>query len=387
MRENYGLMRGPTLAVLLVASPVAADGLDLPALPPTFDLPPPPVAAPDPPAIKLGGYVEAFEAFDFARPPNHIINLRAFDDRSGTLTLQNAVIEATWTHGPVSGRIALQAGEAPDLYYGSEPLVPATGTAPANDPTDWRHVQEAWAQWDTGRVQLAAGLFLSPVGTEDLAEKDDWSWSRSNLFLLLPTYHVGARATVPFHDSWKATAAVYNGWNDALNTNYTPCVSASIGYEKADVVAQLLYFGGEERYSGDPDGRPWRHLLDAYVQAPLAHGFSFGLHGDVGTEHGALARSSWQSAAAYLKYDLTSTIWFAGRADFVREPRTAATPILTPVALLASGTLTAAYRPVDGFEVRMDYRHDHANAAAFYGSDIIDRRTQNTATLGMLAWF
>ena len=58
---------------------------------------------------------------------------------------------------------------------------------------------------DAGRVQLAAGLFLSPIGTEDLAEKDDWSWSRSNLFLTLPTYHVGAKATVAVPEATSAT--------------------------------------------------------------------------------------------------------------------------------------------------------------------------------------
>lgn len=384
-------MRGATIAVLLAARAAAADPvvepprLELPHPLPPFDLPPPP--APEP-AIKLGGYVEAFEAFDFARPANHIINLRAFDARSGTITLQNAVIEATWTHGPVSGRIALQAGEAPDLYYAGEPRVPAIGTVPANDSSTWRHVQEAWAQWDTGRLQLAAGLFLSPIGTEDLAEKDNWSWSRSNLFLALPTYHVGAKAAVPFGDGWKVTAAVYNGWNDALDNNHTPCTSLALAYEKGDVLASILYFGGKERASTDPDGLPWRHLLDAYIQAPIAHGISFGLHGDVGVERGTIATTTWQSAAAYLRYDLTEQLWFAGRADFVREPRTPATAILIPVAFLASGTLTAGYRPVDGFELRLDYRHDHASDQIFFGRDAaLDRRTQNTVTLGMLAWF
>jgi hypothetical protein len=112
------------------------------------------------------------------------------------------------------------------------------------------------------------------------------------------------------------------------------------------------------------------------------------VHGNAGLERGTLGTTWWQAAALYLRQDVTKQLWLAGRADFVREPRTAATPILIPVELVASGTLTAGYRPVDGFELRLDVRHDHASDALFFGAaDLLDRRTQSTVTLGALAWF
>src|SRR4051812_40590049 len=133
-----------------------------------------PQSAEDSPAtIKVGGYLEIYDQFNFRRPSNGVTNLRAYDVRDSSIALQNAVIETTWTKGVLSGRIALQIGDAGDTYYGAEPVLPAAGSTPATGPSEWRHLQEAWATWQTAcKLELSAGLFLSPIGPEGLATRD-----------------------------------------------------------------------------------------------------------------------------------------------------------------------------------------------------------------------
>src|SRR5262245_25952414 len=126
--------------------------------------PPPPA----PPSIVLAAYLETYLQYNLRAPSNGVTALRLFDARHDSLAIQNAVVDATWTKGALSGRVALQAGDAGDLYT-------STGDR------SFRNLQEAWVAWATPvDVELAAGLFLSPVGPEVVATRDDWNWSRSD---------------------------------------------------------------------------------------------------------------------------------------------------------------------------------------------------------------
>jgi hypothetical protein len=51
-----------------------------------------------------------------------------------------------------------------------------------------------------------------------MAVRDNWNWSRSNLFFGLPFYHTGVRATYALTELG-ITAGGYNGWNSVLDNN------------------------------------------------------------------------------------------------------------------------------------------------------------------------
>jgi hypothetical protein len=355
------------------------------------------VAAAD---TKLGGYAEIYDQWNFDDPSNGVTNLRGFDDRHASFTVQNAVLDATWTKDTLSGRVALQVGDAPDTYYQSEPRIPAQGTQPASGPDAWRHVQEAWFAWQSPyELELAAGIFLSPIGPEVVATKDNWNWSRSDLFFSLPFYHSGVRVKHAFGDSgWSAVAMVSNGWNNAIDNNQQPSIQLAAAYGKGDWLAQVLYFGGVERSPGAPEGSPWRHLGDAYVQGPVAGPVTFLVHADAGTEHGTFGADSWAAIAGYLKIDLSPRVYLATRGDVMREWHAdGGAPIFWPMAWISSATATASWRPVPGLDLRLELRHDHASANAYFGGSvphdpatgdaIVNRESQTTITGGAIAWF
>src|SRR5262245_43260847 len=174
--------------------------------------------------ITLSGYVEVFYQWNFNDPSNGITNYRGFDNRHDSFTLDNVVLDALGETGKsVSAHFALQFGHTPETYYLSEPLSPGTPGAGSTGPSVWKFLQVANIAWHApvGRkgLLLEGGLFLSPIGPEGMAVKDQWNWSRSTLFFGLPFYHTGLRATYAWTDRISTTLAAYNGWNSVVDNN------------------------------------------------------------------------------------------------------------------------------------------------------------------------
>lgn len=364
-------------------------------------------AAPPAAQVALSAYVEAFYQWNFARPGNGITNLRGYDDRHDSITLSNVVLDAAGRYERVSGRLALQVGHTPSSYYLVEPTSPAAGSAGESDAHTWRFLQQANLGWDAplGRgVLFEAGLFLSPIGPESIAAKDDWNFSRSNLFFGLPAYHTGARATVTVNDAVKVVGAVYNGWNSVVDNNGFKSASAQLLFARGPLSLGVLYFGGVERARGAAEGSAWRHLFDAWAQLDATCRLQLLAHADAGFEVNDLGTSHWLAGALYARFRALDVLYLAARGDFMSEtagadgPDVAAT-IFWPatdedhVARVASATFTVDLRPSDHLSFRLELRHDDANVDMFFGHRLDEaapvprRRTQQTLTGAAIAWF
>lgn len=346
-----------------------------------------PTPSPTPaPSISVGAVLETYFAWNMNRPENGITAFRGFDARHNTFALSNAVIDVRGAAGAVSGRLALQTGDTPDIYYGAE----AT--------SDIRHVLEATIAWKApvGKgLTLDTGIFLSPIGPEAMLVKDNWTWSRSTLFYGLPFYHVGVRATYPVSERWSVAGAVYNGWNNVTDTNGSKSVSVQALYAKPDkVTASLLYFGGAERPRGAPEGQPWRHLFDSHITATVSPTVSIQAHADAGFEDTTFGRSSWRAAALAARIKVSPSIYAAGRADVLEEtvPRSgagSAAPLFFPTTRVRSLTATLDARPADRMSVRLEFRHDSAASPIYFKgvNSTASAKSQSTLTFGLTAWF
>lgn len=349
------------------------------------------LADPAPQTITVGGYVEEYYQLDFENPSNRITNLRGFDNRSRTFTLSNVALDVKGESGPITAHVVLQVGHTPSTYYLVEPALPGANGVNATNGELWKYVQAAniTAKAPSDFV-IEAGLYPSPIGPEVLPVKDNWTWSRSNLFFGLPFYHTGAMVSHPLGGGWTGKLHVYNGWNSVTDNNGSPSVAASAAYANGDTTAQLLYFGGIER------GSAWRNLFDAIVQVPLTDELTVIVHGDTGVEPNDVGTAAWVAGAVSAKYQVCPDVYVAGRGDVFYE-KVAGSPIFWPVTWVAEGTATVAYQPIDHASVRLEYRHDHAAADAYFGGTVAtdvttgayvpNRRMQDTLTLGVTAWF
>jgi hypothetical protein len=359
--------------------------------------------------VTLAGYVEALYQWNFNNPSNGITNFRGFDTRHNTFTLSNVVLDATGVLGPVSVRLALQVGSTPETYYLAEPDRGSAGGAGASNLDVWKYIQQAVVAWRAplGRgLLLEAGVFLSPIGPEGMAVKDQWNWSRSNLFFGLPFYHTGMRASYGLTDALTLSVAGYNGWNSVVDNNDEKSVSAALDYVVTDrVTFHALYFGGVERShdSAERQGStPWRHVLDSYLAVYPRPWLSLMVHGNVGVEPNAFGTSWWAAGALYARVRLRPWLYLAARGDFFHETAASnatgtASNIFWPTSWVSSGTATLDARPHDNVSIRLEYRHDASDGPTYFrGAVATDAMTraftpnassQDTLTLGVTTWF
>jgi hypothetical protein len=352
-------------------------------------------------------YVEAYYAYNFARPSNGITNYRDFDNRHDTFSLTNAVAGVVFESGPMSGRLVAQVGSTPSTYYLSEPNLAGTNAANATNTDLWKFLQEAYVGYKApiGRgVSFEAGLFLAPIGPEAMAVKDNWNWSRSYLFGGLPFYITGARAGYSFDETWSASLGIYNGWNSVVDNNTEKSVLGLVNYHSGKLVAQLLYFGGVEWPPGSPLGRAWRSDFDVYAQWHALDWLSLAAEFNSGFDPNAFGTSAWYAGAIYARFRMLSWLYLALRGDRFYEhqgtgPAGTAPPIFWAGAKwVTEGTATLDVQPVDHLIVRFEYRHDQAESPLYFRGSVAglgtaaspfvpNSETQDTLTLGATTWF
>jgi hypothetical protein len=367
-------------------------------------------AAPPPlgtsPEVTPVGYVEAYYAYNFNRPSNGITNFRGFDNRHNTFSLSNAAIGANFEAGPIGGRLILQVGSTPSTYYRGEPALAGAAVGPSGAEL-WRHLQEAFVTYKAPvrrKLQLQLGLFASPIGLEVFAVKDNWNWSRSNLFFGLPFYHTGLRVTFELTDELSATAGVFNGWNSVVDNNEEKSLQANLTYRTGDgLLIQALYFGGVERPRGSPEGSPFRHHFDAFGQYDATGWLSLAGQADYGWESTRMGRTHWVAAALYARIEPMNRVYIAFRGDRFHESLaegsagTSSAVFWNGIEWVSSGTVTLDLRPHDQMSIRLEYRHDAASGPLYFERDvrgdggaapyIANVTTQDTAVLGATAWF
>jgi hypothetical protein len=370
-------------------------------------------AASAPETFTLGGYAELLYAFNFNEPSNGITHLRGFDNRHNSFTIANVALDAQWDAEDIVGRVTLQVGSTPATYYLAEPSLRGALGTNASDATLWQFVQQAYVGYrlpiGTGLL-VSAGLYLSPIGPEGMAVRDNWNWSRSNLFFGLPFYHTGVRLSYALDDRWAITLAGYNGWNTVLDNNEEKSIALQLTYSDPDrFVFSFLYFTGVERGTGAPEGRAWRHLFDAHATLHATEWLSFLLHVNAGFEPNTFGTSSWFASAAYARVRLLAEprLYVAARGDVFYEHAVtnamgSAGAIFWPATtsadqFVSSATLTVEVQPVDRVSFRAEYRHDHAGSPIYFGGVVatdpvsndfvMNRVSQDTVTLGATTWF
>ena len=377
------------VALLLLSSPVVAfaqadpgQGAATPqaATAPTVAATARPAEPASPPpwykAVTFSGSVDAYYQLRLDAAQDAALQQRAFDAPTG-FTLGQALLSSALAPAPAGFRVDLDFGNTASVVDAVSAAAAGTGT-----PTIGYHVLQAYAALKLGPAQLDVGRFVTSAGAEVVPAKDDWLYSRSLLFNLIPITHTGARVTVPVTSTLTAQAAVVNGW-DTVSTSYagkTGEMQLAYAGPSSTTVALTSYVGPNPTlWSGAPNAaHDWRTLVDLVAGTALNQ-LALNLNLDWGNESG----DNWYGASLMARYSLPGNhLRITGRGEYVRDDSG---------VRFGTGTGTDVWEATAGLsapvassaELRLEFRLDKASQNIFTpGKD-----TQATATLAALAWF
>ncbi|MBK9369259.1 MAG: outer membrane beta-barrel protein [Deltaproteobacteria bacterium] len=338
------------------------------------------------PTVRVGGFVEGYYAWNLNQPTNHVTALRGFDDRHNSLTLSLASAHVAVVDDVARGTIALQTGTVPAALFATEPT--GAGAFAATGARELSVVREAWGGATLARgVTLDAGVFLSPVGFDGAAAKDNRFWSLSNLGVGLPFYLTGVRVAAPLGENTTLTGGVFNGWNRIFDDNEGKTVGLWVDHQLPEGARlHALYIGGAEG-AGD---RPWRHTVDLWADLPVGPA-SLLIAGTAGQERREGGPARFAAAQLAVNVPVTESWGVGARGDVFYEVGSddALGAIFWPTSLLGEVTVGATHQLAPGVIVRLEARHDRALDPVFFADDPVSptETQQTTFTLGLSSSF
>ncbi len=340
--------------------------------------------------IRFGATLEAYYQYDWNRPPDRVIPLRAYDPRANTFSIQQAAFVLDAAPDVDAGRrygmrVDFQWGQATEVLQGS----------PVNEPRPdvYRNLWQAYGTYvfpvGPKGLQTDFGKFASMLGYETNYAKDNQAFSRAYLFNFLPYYHAGLRATYPINDTVSVLYMLTNGIQQTEDFNdFKSNHVAAIVKPTSQLTWTVNYYFGQEQVDPStnvepvdaPDG--WFRVFDTYVSyAPTSDvtlGFDVNyVTNEVTTDAEVLSE---QGLGAYARYQVDPHVGIGLRYERMDDEG-----LFGGIdQVLQEITLTTEYKFADGFLVRGEFRRDWSNQSFFPGpGGAADLKTgQNTLLIG-----
>ena len=383
--------RSVFLFVALLAAATASPAAGQPAQPAAPATASPAQTAPSGPLghLSFGATFEGYYQFNWNRPPDRVMPLRAYDTRSNVFSIQQTAIVIESAPSVADGR---RFGARVDLQFGQ-----ATETVQGNGaneprPDAYRHLWQAYGTYvfPVGRgLQADFGKFASNLGYETNYAKDNNHFSRAYLFNFLPFYHMGVRLTLPVSDKVTLMYALTNGiqQTEDFNTFKSSHVTAIIKPVSSLAWTTSYYAGREQPDGGLPDGPDGVfRVIDSYVTYTASPKLTLGVDANYVTNEVRKADESisLQGTGAYARYQVS-----APAAVSLRYERLDDEGLFGGIEqVLQEFTATFEHKFADGFLARAEFRRDWSNAQFFPGPRSGELRTrQNTALVGLVWWF
>lgn len=343
--------------------------------------------------LDVHGLLDTYAQHDFDRPPSGAVQLRAFDAKSDTLSLNFArltLARRPEVGGTAGFRLDVGVGDTADGYLRSDPAAAAYPRL----SRALSYVEQAFvtAQLpsDSG-VAIDAGKFGTPVGLEDNETQQNHNDSRSLLYTWAePTSHVGVRVTVQASETVAFSAFWLNGWNtNVVEGNGMRTIAAAASWRPA---AKLdlsgVYMAGFERAPqrlANPT-LALRHELDAFATFSPGANVSLSVTADYGRD-AAFHGVSWSGLGGYVHWRPRS--WLAGtlRGEHYADPDGFTTG--TPQRLAELTATIEVRRVVSDVTLigRVEYRRDQSDARVFEASSPARATHQDTLGLEVMALF
>lgn len=338
---------------------------------------------PAPPAWSVGpidfsGTLDGYYSLNFNHPDSGANNLRNFDVRANSFSLNMAELTLKHDPDPVGFRIDIGFGRAFDIMHAAEPLTRG------RDIFD--HLAQAYVSVkpkDWGGFQFDFGKFYTSAGAELTETYLNWNYSRSYLYANGPYYHFGARVSRPLTGWFTAGLQVVNGWNNVEDNNSGKTLGFTTAMAGKKISWTNAYYVGPEKTHANEG---YRHFWDTVVTLTPNAKASFYINFDYGVDKVRNGQDCDFYGIAFAHHYAFNN-WFSLSPRF--EVYKDAKGFITGTAqTLKEFTMTAECKLAEGFLARMEYRRDWSDKPFFdRGNELAAARSQSTLLIGFVAYF
>ncbi|HSA60285.1 MAG TPA: porin [bacterium] len=243
-------------------------------------------------------------------------------------------------------------------------------------------VQQAYADLTANvgnGITFRAGHFVTPIGYEVIESAYNLNTSRSLLFgFAIPFTHTGVTMTYPFSDKFTGMVGVVNGWDLIGDNNKGKSILAQLVYKPIDTLLLSLQgtFGPEQPGS---DGN-LRGLVDFVGTWTPNDKWIVGLNFDLGKEEGigGSGFANWWGGAGYVHWKPLDSFGLTLRGELMQDDGSRL--LIGTNGTVGEGTLTAHFYLGDGWETRIEARHDQADRGIYLRSNGTTRKFQDTVS-------
>jgi len=327
--------------------------------------------------IDFSGLVDGYYSLNFNHPASGTNNLRNFDVRANSFSLNMAKLVMEHSADPVGFRVDLAFGRSMELFHLTEPFQNGSGVM--------RNIMQAYVSFKPeklGGFQFDFGKFVTSAGAELTETHLNWNYSRAFLYANGPYYHFGARMSKPF-GRWTPGFQLVNGWNNVEDNNSGKTVGITNAFSGKRVSLYNNYYFGPEK-TGTNAG--YRHFVDTVLLLTPTDKAGFYVNYDYGVDKNEQKpHSHWNGIAFAGRYQVVQHWAFAARYEFYNDINGFITGTRQH---LQEFTGTLEYKHPKGFLTRLEYRRDWSNQPYFdRGNENASAKSQDTLLLGFVVYF
>lgn len=266
--------------------------------------------------VAFGGFVDAYYAYDFDRPPQLDRAFTTQAARHNEFNINLAFLEARLSSDRFHGRVAAQWGTSVQANYAGEPRVGSV-----SGPDVSRFIQEAYMGVKLARtLWVDGGVFFSHIGNETWISRDSWTYTRSLIAEYTPYYEAGVRTTWQATPRLLATGVVVNGWQNISETNSDKAVGIRLDYAARPSLTLSYdnFIGNEAPDTARARLRTFHEVIAKYAGPALGVAVS----ADLGTQRRAVGggTSTWYGGAVIGRYVVTPRVAINGRVEYYSDP-------------------------------------------------------------------
>jgi hypothetical protein len=330
------------------------------------------------------GSLDIYYSYNAQQPVSGYSTLRLFDNQTNQIALN--LLEFGLYQKPTDER---RLGYNVSLAFGN-----AINMMNSRDPGELgfaQYLKEAYASYLAplgGGLQIDLGKFTSPAGPEVIESYANWNYSRGLLFdYARPFYVFGARVQYAFHDKYKLTGYVVNGWGNIVDTYSSgKTLGARLDWKPAPkILVSETWLGGR---APTPASLGRRDLTDTTILYSPTHKLSLMANTDY--SRGALLPPfqdpvHWFGIAVFGRYQFTRILASALRYEHYDDPfgvTTCGACLLPTPDHIDEITATSEMR-FRHFVTRLEYRYDRSSPSVFTQDNYL-YPTQSTVTLGLM---